>query len=55
MYRRNLFDRLNAGWSALCIWFLRVSPLPTERSLRLITRISNTTGLSRPLAVRVRR
>jgi len=55
MYRRNLLDRLNAGWSALCIWFLRISPLPTEQSLRLITRISMAAGLTCPCPVRVRK
>lgn len=55
MYRRKILDRLNNGWSSLCIWFLRISPLPTEQSLRLITRISNATGLSCPCPARVHR
>ena len=54
MVRRKLLARLDACWSVLCIWFIRRSPLPPARSLRLINQLSTVTGLSRPSVVTAR-
>ena len=51
MVRRKFFARLDACWSVLCIWFIRRSPLPPDRSLRLINFLATTTGLPRPCPV----
>lgn len=55
MHRRNVADQLDDCWSALCVWFLRRSPLPPARSYRLLARLSAVLGLPCPCPVAVRR
>lgn len=47
--------KLSAHWCDLCAWFVRRAPLPPDRSLRLLTFFTRSTGLPRPYAVRVSR
>jgi hypothetical protein len=54
MVRRNLFARLDRIWGVLCIWITRRGFLPPDRTLRLLTRVSDVTGLSRPCPVMAR-
>jgi hypothetical protein len=51
MVRRNLFARLDRIWGVLCIWITRRSPLPIDRTIRLLKLISDITGLPRPCPV----
>jgi len=51
---RKILERLDACWSAACIWFIRRSPLPADQSLRLLNRVSSLMGLPRPCPVRGR-
>jgi hypothetical protein len=55
MHRRKLLARLDSCWSALCVWFVRRSPFPPDRSIRLLNRLVTTAGLPCPCPVRVRR
>lgn len=55
MHRRNLMDRLDQTWAALCLWFVRRDFFPLDRSIRLVTWLSFFIGLPCPCAVRVRR
>lgn len=54
MHRRHMMDSLDDVWMALCVWFLRRSPLPPVRSHRLLARLSGLLGLPCPVAVPVR-
>ena len=55
MVRRKLLVRLDTCWSVLCVWFVRRSPLPPDRSIRLLARLSAAAGLPRPCPVWARR
>jgi hypothetical protein len=54
MHRRNLMDRLDAGWAALCVWFVCRDFFERDRSIRLVTWLSFLVGLPCPCTVRVR-
>ena len=55
MVLRKLLARLDSCWSALCVWFVLRSPLPPDRSVRILTGLSILTGLHRPCPVVVSR
>jgi hypothetical protein len=52
MARRSLLARIDSRWSALCVWFVRRSPLPPDQSIRLLIRLSAIFKLPRPVPVR---
>ena len=54
MHRRNLMDRLDILWAALCIWLVRREFFPPDRSIRLVTWLSFCVGLPCPSSIRAR-
>jgi hypothetical protein len=55
MVRRKLLAWLEPQWPALCLWITRRLPCHSDRSLRLLTRLADITGMPRPCPVRTRR
>ena len=42
---RNILDRLNDRWSDVCVWWIRRSPLPADKSLGIVNRVATLLGL----------